>query len=252
MLGSSARTHVIVDESEPELDDAILISRTRAGDDDAYSELYRRYEYSAFRLARHLGRREEADDVVNEAFARVLDLLQRGKGPTESFRAYLFTTIRHECGARAKQEKRVRPTDDDTQIDSTVEFGAGTLDAFERETVRAAYASLPDRWREVLWALDVDGRKPQEIAALLGLSPNSVSALVYRARAGLREAYLRQHVKAEAPEGDAHTEIRGMFVRVLRRSATARDQERVHSHLASCDACMKVYLELAEDAASVA
>jgi RNA polymerase sigma factor (sigma-70 family) len=224
MLGNTAQTHVF-DDSEHEVDDAILIRRTRAGDDEAYSELYRRYEYSAFRLARHLGRREEADDVVNEAFARVLDLLQRGKGPTESFRAYLFTTIRHECGARAKQEKRVRPTDDDTQVDSAVEFGAGALDAFERETVRAAYASLPERWRE---------------------------ALVYRARAGLREAYLRQHVKAEAPEGDAHTEIRGMFVRVLRRTATARDQERVHSHLASCSACMTVYLELAEDAAAVA
>ena len=101
MLGSTAQAHVFIDDAEHEIDDAILIERTRAGDEHSYSELYRRYEYSAFRLARHLGRREEADDVVNEAFARVLDLLQRGKGPTESFRAYLFTTIRHECGARA-------------------------------------------------------------------------------------------------------------------------------------------------------
>lgn len=252
MLGNAARVQGFVDESDPEIDDATLIVQTRAGSDAAYAELYRRYEYSAFRLARHLGRREEAEDVVNEAFARVLDLLQRGKGPTDSFRAYLFTTIRHECGARAKAEKRVRPTDDDTQIDSAVEFGAGSLDPFERETVRAAYSSLPQRWRDVLWALDVDGRKPAEIAATLEMSPNSVSALVYRARAGLRDAYLRQHVKAEAPEGVAHTAIRDLFVPVLRRTAGARDQERVHSHLATCAPCMRVYLELVEDASSVA
>lgn len=243
---------VLDDDHGTEVEDATLILRTRAGDDDAYAELYRRYEYSAFRLARHLGRREEAEDVVNEAFSRVLDLLQRGKGPTESFRAYLFTTIRHESGTRAKQEKRVRPTDDDAQIDSAVEFGAGSLDGFERETVRAAYASLPERWRDVLWALDVEGHKPQDLATSLDMSANSVSALVYRARAGLRDAYLRQHVKAEAPEGASHTAVRALFVPVLRRTASARDQERVHTHLAACTPCMNVYLEIAEDAGSVA
>ena len=215
MHGNAAHLPTHDDARRPEDDDAALILRTRAGSDEAYAELYRRYEYSAFRLARHLGRREEAEDVVNDAFARVLDLLQRGKGPSESFRAYLFTTIRHESGARAKQEKRTRPTDDDAQIDSPVEFGAGRLDAFERESVRAAYQSLPERWRNVLWALDVDGYKPQEVAASLELSPNSVSALVYRARAGLREAYLRQHVSADVVEGSVHAEVRSLFVAVL-------------------------------------
>lgn len=251
MHGNAAHLPTHDDARRPEDDDAALILRTRAGSDEAYAELYRRYEYSAFRLARHLGRREEAEDVVNDAFARVLDLLQRGKGPSESFRAYLFTTIRHESGARAKQEKRTRPTDDDAQVDSPVEFGAGRLDVFERESVRAAYESLPERWRNVLWALDVDGYKPQEVAASLDLSPNSVSALVYRARAGLREAYLRQHVSTDVTEGSVHTDIRSMFVPVLRRTASVRDQERVHSHLASCSACMSVYLELAEDASAI-
>lgn len=252
MHGHLARVHALADDTGTEADDATLILQTRAGSHEAYAELYRRYEYSAFRLARHLGRREEADDVVNEAFSRVLDLLQRGKGPTESFRAYLFTTIRHESGARAKMEKRIRPTDDDAQIDSAVEFGAGGLDPFERETVRAAYASLPQRWRDVLWALDVDGHKPQEVAVALDMSANSVSALVYRARAGLREAYLKQHVKADAPEGTVHSGIRALFVPVLRRTASARDQERVHAHLASCTPCMNVYLEISEDAGHVA
>jgi RNA polymerase sigma factor (sigma-70 family) len=234
------------------LDDETLIARTRRGDDDAFAELYRRHSYGALRLARHLGQREESDDVVAESFARLLDLLRRGKGPDQSFRAYLYTTVRHEAGHRAKAVQRVRPTDDEALIDSAVEFGGGTLDVFERTTIRAAYESLPERWRSVIWHLDVEGRKPQEIAEMLDLTPNSVSALVYRARSGLRDAYVQQHVNSRAPGEDVHRDTREQFGAVLRRTAAPRVLERVHAHLASCEACMAVYLELEVDAANVA
>ncbi len=170
-----------------ELDDGQLITMARDGHQDAFGVLFARYSYAGRRLARHLGQGEDADDVVSEAFAQILDLLRRGKGPDRAFRAYLFTSIRHESGRRAKARQRVMPTDDDAQIDTAVPFGNGQLDQFEKTAVRAAYESLPDRWRTVLWHLDVEGRKPHELGPLMDLTPNSVSALVYRARAGLRD-----------------------------------------------------------------
>ncbi|MCL8252822.1 sigma-70 family RNA polymerase sigma factor, partial [Aeromicrobium fastidiosum] len=219
----------------------------RSGHREAYATLFSRYGYAAHRLARHLGQKEDSDDVVSEAFAQVLDLLGRGKGPDTAFRAYLFTTVRHECARRAKARRRVVPTDDLRQIDAPVAFGNGELDGFERSAIRAAYESLPVRWRTVLWHLDVEGRKPHELGPLLELSPNSVSALVYRARAGLREAYLQQHVKAEQPDDStACGELRGKLSAFVRRTASARDQERVHAHLESCGACMAIYLDLQE------
>lgn len=234
------------------VEDATLIGMTRQGNDEAFAELYRRHSYGAVRLARHLGRREESDDVVAEAFAGVLDLLRRGKGPDRHFRAYLYTSIRHESGRRAKADQRVRPTDDDTAIDSAVEFNGGGPDGFERTTVRAAYESLPPRWREVIWYLDVEGRKPHEIAEILELTPNTVSALAYRARSGLRDAYLQQHVKQQAVDESIHANVRSSFGSVLRRTASTREQERVHAHLKSCTDCMAVYLELEVDAIHVA
>ena len=45
----------------------------------------------------------------------------------------------------------------------------------------------------VLWHLEVENQKPADIAPLLGMSANSVSALAYRAREGLRQAYLNMH-----------------------------------------------------------
>lgn len=230
-----------------ELDDGELLAMARTGHQDAYAALFERYSYAAHRLARHLGQKEDSDDVVSEAFAQVLDLIGRGKGPDRAFRAYLFTTVRHECGRRAKARRRVMPTDDLQQIDSPVPFGGGQLDTFEREVVQGAFESLPARWRTVLWHLDVEGRKPHELGPLLDLSPNSVSALVYRARAGLREAYLQQHVRDQGP-ADSHTcrEQRAKMSAFVRRTASARDQARVHVHLETCDDCMAVYLDLRE------
>ncbi|MET1132524.1 MAG: sigma-70 family RNA polymerase sigma factor, partial [Aeromicrobium sp.] len=190
---------------------------------------------------------EESEDVVAEAFAQVLDLLRRGKGPDQAFRAYLFTTIRHESGRRARANKRVMPTDDDSQIDTVVPFGDGQLDAFEKITVRAAYESLPDRWQTVLWQLDVEGRKPHEIADAMGLRPNTVSALVYRARSGLRDAYLQQHVNPTVQPSEAVCRhVRRLLAGVVRRTATMRDQEQVHAHLKTCDACVAIHLDLQE------
>lgn len=230
-----------------ELEDGELLALARLDNQEAYAALFTRYTYAAHRLARHLGQREEAEDVVAEAFAQVLDLVRRGKGPDRAFRAYLFTTIRHEAGRRAKARQRVMPTDDTHQIDTAVPFGGGQLDEFEKSAIRAAYESLPDRWRTVLWHLDVEGRKPHELGPLLDLSPNSVSALVYRARSGLREAYLQQHVKSEEP-GDSRVcrETRAKLPGFVRRTASMREQEKTHSHLDACADCMAIYLDLQE------
>lgn len=226
-----------------ECDDAQLIALARDGSQDAYGELFNRYSYAGRRLARHLGQAEDSDDVVAEAFAQVLDLVRRGKGPDRAFRAYLFTTIRHESGRRAKARKRVMPTDDESTIDRAVPFGNGQLDAFEATAVRAAYESLPDRWRTVLWHLDVEGRKPQELGPLMDLSANSVSALVYRARSGLREAYLAQHVNTRQ-DTDACAPVRSRLASYVRGTAAAREATRVSTHLESCARCLEVYRDL--------
>lgn len=229
------------------LDDNDLLRLTRQGSDEAYAALYNRYVYPARRLARHLGGREESDDVVADAFAQILDLLKRGKGPDRAFRAYLFTTIRHESGRRAKASGRVVVTDDQAQIDTAVPFGDGQLDDFERTAIRAAYESLPPRWRTVLWHLDVEGHRPAELADVLGVKANSVSALVYRARSGLRDAYLQQHVRvAGEPLAGGCASARDKLSSVIRRTASSREQAKVHAHLNTCSDCVDVYASLEE------
>ena len=66
---------------------------------------------------------------------------------------------------------------------------------FETGAAARAFQSLPERWQLVLWHLEVEGQKPADIAPLLGISANSVSALAYRAREGLRQAFVSMHAQ---------------------------------------------------------
>jgi DNA-directed RNA polymerase specialized sigma24 family protein len=73
--------------------DSELIARVRGGDTDAYGLLFERHRDAAIRLARQLSS-SDADDLVAEAFAKLLPLLRSGGGPDLAFRAYLLTTVR--------------------------------------------------------------------------------------------------------------------------------------------------------------
>lgn len=230
-----------------ELDDRELLTLAREGSQEAYATLFSRYSYSAYRLTRHLGLKDESEDVVSESFAQVLALLRRGKGPDTAFRAYLFTTIRHEAARRAKFRQRVLPTDDVQLIDRAAPFGDGRIDEFERTSIRAAYESLPPRWRTALWQVEVEGLKPIELAPALQLSANGTSALVYRARSGLREAYLQQHVNATGPvDGEECQRARAKLSSFVRRTLSRREYDAVRTHLEACENCARVHVDLVE------
>ena len=93
---------------------------------------------------------------------------------------------------------------------------------FEGGAAAKAFASLPERWQMVLWHLEVENQKPADIAPLLGMSANSVSALAYRAREGLRQAFLNMHSGDLVSEDCRETnDLLGGYVRgALCRAAT--------------------------------
>ena len=158
-------------------------------------ELYQRHVNAANRLARQLARGSDADDLVSEAFTKVMLLLQAGQGPDVAFRAYLLTAVRRLHVDRVRGEARLTTSDDMTAFDPGIPFQDTAVDQFESGAAARAFASLPERWQLVLWHLEVEGQKPADIAPLLGMSPNSVSALAYRAREGLRQAFLSAHLR---------------------------------------------------------
>lgn len=224
--------------------DAELISRVRGGDVDAYGELFSRHVDAATRLARTLAGAADADDLVSEAFVKVLNVLLGGGGPDIAFRAYLLTAVRRLHVDKIRSTRRATPTDDLTPYDPGVPFRDTVITGFEGGAAARAFASLPERWQMVLWHLEVEGQKPAEVAPLLGMSANSVSALAYRAREGLRQAFLQMHT-ADLVEDNCrwtHDKI-GAYVR---KGLSRRDHDKVERHLDECRRCTAIYLELAE------
>lgn len=235
---------------EIELGDAELIALVRGGDIDAYGVLFGRHRDAATRLARTLLAGSDADDLVAEAFSRVLETLRRGGGPDLAFRAYLLTVVRRCHIDRARALQRTMPTDDLATLDSGEPFSDTAVAGFESTAAARAFASLPERWQAVLWHLEVEGQKPAEIAVLLGMSPNSVSALAYRAREGLRQAFVQMHAADAADDTCRATRERlGAYVR---HGLSKRDEVAVREHLDGCRACTGLYLELTEVNSSLA
>jgi RNA polymerase sigma factor (sigma-70 family) len=224
--------------------DAELISAVRGGDADAYGELFERHVTAARRLARQLMPPADAEDLVSEAFAKVFSLLQRGSGPDLAFRAYLLTAIRRLHVDRIRANARVQPTEDLEPFDPGVPFRDTAVEGFENAAAAKAFASLPERWQAVLWHTEVEGQKPAEVAVLLGMSANSVSALAYRAREGLRQAFLTMHLQELEDDACAWThENLGAYVR---NGISRRDAAKVEQHLTECRRCTALYLELTE------
>ncbi len=225
--------------------DADLIAASRSGDAAAYDTLYRRHAAAARNLARQLVRGQaEADDVVAETFAKILDLLRRGGGPEGAFRPYLLTAVRRAAYDRHRAERRQLVTDQMEAFDPGVPFADPAVADLERTMIARAFASLPQRWQAVLWHTEIEGARPAEVATLLGLTANGVAALAYRAREGLRQAYLQMHLS-----GAARAECRPVAAKLgayVRGGLAKRDAAMVARHLDQCADCRRIFAELGD------
>src|SRR5262245_9541422 len=231
--------------------DAELIEAVRAGTVSSYGALYERHVAAAYNLARQLARSPaEADDLVSEAFAKVLDTLRGGRGPDSAFRAYLLTALRHTAYDKTRRDRKVELSDDVSTVSGvsmesvSEEFDDTAVAGLDRSLAAQAFARLPERWQAVLWHTEIEGQSPAEVAPILGLTANGVSALAYRAREGLRQAYLQVHLQETAAERcHATAERLGAWTR---DGLSKRERSQVENHLDECEDCRGLAAELAD------
>jgi RNA polymerase sigma factor (sigma-70 family) len=188
--------------------------------------------------------RAEADDVVAETFAKILDLLHRGGGPDDAFRPYLLTAVRRAAYDRHRAERRQLVTDEMEAFDRGVPFADPTVADLERTMIARAFASLPERWQAVLWHTEIEGATAADVAPLLGLTANSVAALAYRAREGLRQAYLQMHLSRAVR--DECRPVAAKLGAYVRGGLAKRDAAVVGPHLDLCAECRRVFAELGD------
>jgi RNA polymerase sigma factor (sigma-70 family) len=214
--------------------DEELIAQTRAGSSEAYGELWVRHEKVAAAVARSVSS-SSAEDLVAEAFARVLRVLRTGRGPTENFRAYLCTTVR-SCSV--DEYRRSRHT---VALGLALECDAADLAAHQQrneeacDEARAAWATLNQREQWLMWASAVAGYSTGEMAERLGAKPGTVAVWAFRARERLRAAFLAGHV--ERTDNAVCQAQRDRFIGYLRDSLSAKRGTELSVHLEVCPDC---------------
>ncbi|WP_194201985.1 sigma-70 family RNA polymerase sigma factor [Glycomyces albidus] len=233
------------DDTPATRSDPELIAATRRGDTTAYAVLYERHVHAARRLSRILSRDPAgADDLVSETFAKLLHTFREGGGPDLAFRPYMLQTLRNTFYDRVRRDKRVEFTDDLSPHDSGEIFVDPAVEGQERRYAALAFGKLPERWRMVLWHTEVEEDSPAQVARMLGMTPNGVSALAYRAREKLRQNYLTEHA-ADAPREACRWTVDRLGARV-RGKLGERDAQKVDGHLDSCVTCSLLFAELTE------
>jgi len=222
--------------------DAECLERARAGDTGAFGELWSRHYRAGIRAARQFTSLD-ADDLVSEAFVRIYRLVLAGGGPTGPFRPYLYTAIRNLARSQGAASREVQV---ELMDELPVEAGDDpSLVALDRTLTASAFRSLPERWQTVLWYTEVEGMDPHEVAPLMGLTANGVAALSYRAREGLRRAWLQAHVNDATASGECRW-ARARFGEHARDGLGERALARMEAHLAECASCAIVSEEVDE------
>jgi RNA polymerase sigma factor (sigma-70 family) len=230
---------------DPLLDgDPVLLSRVRAGDSDAYGQLFERHRGAAVAFAGRLAGPRHAEDLVAEAFAKVLDALQRDLGPTVSFRSYLLTSIRSIWNNTIRTERRYDLVDSYEQLPpvDALTVSDDPDRRFDNGAVAAAYRGLPERWQAVLWYTAVEGLPHSEVAVHLGIKPNAVAALSFRAREGLRQAYLAAHLGSTSNE--ACLLWAPLLPAYARGALDRRKRPGLEAHVDGCLSCTAALADL--------
>jgi len=226
----------VTDEARAMLsaDDAELLNTVRAGNTAAFRVLCERHEQAARRLARDLvATTDDVDDLVAQTFARLLDAIRVGGGPTDAFRPYLLAAVRRVRDDRLAPEPASAALPDPGEL--AAEAG---LDQF---LIVRAYLSLPERWMAVLWHAEIEAAGPAEIGPLFGLRRNGAAALRRQAKDGLRQAYLQMYIS-----GVAAPECAAIATRLDAFMQDAADGGTVTEHLSQCDDCRAVFAELSD------
>ena len=230
--------------------DAELVRLTRKGDTDAYATLFRRHASAAASVARSVTSSYEPDDLVSEAYARILQALKSGNGPTNAFRPYLFTTVRNIAASWGRAGKDAVPLEPE-ELDTLAVQEDHSLVTIDRSLTAQAFRSLPPRWQEALWYSEVEGMQPAELAPLVGLSAQAAAALCYRAREGLRQAWIRAHLTSADLEPECAWTVEHLAAHSRGRLGK-RDNARVDAHLQTCELCTMAAAEAEETGSRLA
>lgn len=183
--------------------DEDLMVRFQGGDRPAFAQLVKRHKAGLFTFAlRHVGTEQTAEEVVQEAFVRVVQ--HAGEFRQDSrFSTWIYRITRNLCVDELRKAalRRHRSLDEPSRADDAEGASLGERTADSRANVERAAASveirqrvvdaiaeLPDEQREVFLLREISSLPFKEIAVIVGAQENTVKSRLRYALERLQEA----------------------------------------------------------------
>ena len=201
-------------------DDAALLARLRAGEEEAFGQLVSKYHGSLLRLAMSfVSERTAAEEVVQDTWLGVIRGLSDFEGRS-LLKTWIFRILANRAQTRGKREARSIPfsslkkPESESGYEPAVDpsrFNARGMWAqppprwtnappeellAQRQTmefIQGAIAELPENQRAVITLHDMEDFAPDEICNILEISETNQRVLLHRARSKIRRA-LEEHL----------------------------------------------------------
>ena len=185
------------------MEDADLVTRLRAGDEEAFRVVVAKYHTSLLRLAQTMvPTRAVAEEVVQDTWLGLVRGIEGFEGRS-SLRTWLFHVLANRARSAGARERRVPAVSPDAPTVPASRFGPkgewvdpptpwpdeidDRLVASELAgRIRPRIDELPEMQRQVVTLRDVEGLPATDVCALLGISDGNQRVLLHRARARLR------------------------------------------------------------------
>ena len=163
------------------MSDAEILEQVLAGHTDLYGEIFSRHKDRAFGLAfQYVRNREEAKDVVQEAFVKAFQNLNKFK-LDRNFAAWFLTIVRNLAIDFLRKRKRITPDGLPAVLPDTRNKGRAEKRLVARE-LWAAMDKLSDPQREIIFLKDYLGHSYREIAEIVDIPLGTVMSRLHHAR----------------------------------------------------------------------
>lgn len=215
--------------------DEELCEEVRAGSSEAFAELWRRHYGLALGYAKKLNA-SIADDAVSDVLMRVYEALRAGKGPQTAFRSYLLLSVRNWIYAHSLEPPMDELPDERHLV--AIETVPQIEGAESSAVLQYALAQLPPRWREVLILSEIQGKTRADIGNQLGIESNAVSALLCRARAGMRRSWVAAHFAGASLSAECSNVVEA-FGDFRWGKPTKSQRKWFERHIMECQNCIE-------------
>lgn len=181
-------------EAAGSLDD--LARRATAGDAEALGQVFDRLIEPLYRyVASRVDVREDAEDLTQVIFERLVASLPRHEHRDGSFHVWAFRIARNAVVDQQRSRRRERQVAPTAAADapSSVDPESATVHDEELRQLRDALARLTPEQHEAVVLRYISGMSAEDAGSIMDRSPGTVRALTFRGIAALR-----RHLREEA------------------------------------------------------